>query len=116
MSPAESISDSTVQSDSEDLIVNDNESIEEVEDISDDSVSSLNNNAYLHSDSQESMTHESIKKVVIQVSLFLTPFQLCYRISKRGIKLLRFLKSLLSWLLPFAWNLKVLNFWLKVCF
>ena len=76
--------------------MNDNESIEEVEDLSDDSVSSLNNNDYLHSDSQESLTHESIKKVVIQVSLFLTFFQLSYRISERGILLSRFLKSLLS--------------------
>ena len=39
-----------------------------------------------------------IKKIIIRISLFLTFFQLCYRISERGISLLlAFLKSLLSW-------------------
>ena len=45
---------------------------------------------------QENM---NINKVVTHIALFLTFFQLCYKVSERGISLLlAFLKSLLSWI------------------
>ena len=58
-----------------------------------------NNASQLPSGAQEKLSQELyIKKIIIRISLFLTFFQLYYRISERGISLLlAFLKSLLSW-------------------
>ena len=57
--------------------------------------------------------HFYVKKIVIHMCLFITFFQLCYRISERGISmLLSFLKSFFLWiysLCPQSTELKVLT-------
>ena len=54
--------------------------------------------------SREDVSKElHIKKITVHIRLFITFFQLCYRISERGISLLlMFLKSLLSWIYSFC--------------
>ena len=102
----ETSSDSTAQSsESEaDEIISDNE--EEIQNFELSDEEELQQPDY----SKDASQHPSgvslelyIKKIIIRISLFLTFFQLCYRISEQGITLLlAFQKSLLSWFLFFV--------------
>ena len=60
---------------------------------------------------QQSNSHqESMKPIAIQICMFLSFFQLCYRVSERAISLLLlFLKALLSWLSSFCPEIKTLH-------
>ena len=53
---------------------------------------------------------ESMKPIAVQICMFLSFFQLCYRVSERGISLLlSFLKTLLSWLGSYCPEIKALH-------
>jgi hypothetical protein len=53
---------------------------------------------------------ESMKPIAVQICMFLSFFQLCYRVSERGMSLLlSFLKTLLSWLGSYCPEIKTLH-------
>ena len=53
---------------------------------------------------------ESMKLIAVQICMFISFFQLCYRVSERGISLLLcFLKTLLSWIGSFCPEVKTLH-------
>ena len=90
-----SLSGSSDHSDDE-VVVSDNESIENLENLNNET---SNDNDNTHVPRETLGQNERIKRILIHVTLFLTFFQLCYRISERGITLLlMFLKSLFYWL------------------